>query len=195
MPAPGEAIKTWTDEQYLSYVKSHLDTFGENITNQVLELYNSVLSGGDPEYNFTTLTSDLRMNCGNDVLAEKASRALSSGVYRYIATSKPSSSVHPFGIPFAAKYAFHSWDVFAFFDSMADFMEKMPEASDRQFSYLMRKNLMSFAVHGVPADSRWLPFSNVTALISESMDYTPRYHEQQCDFWKENGFFAYSWIN
>jgi hypothetical protein len=74
-PKPGMALKKWDRQTLEDYVQDKLDPFRPELPNETLALYSA---NHDPEYTFTTMTSDLRVGCMNDVVAAKAAEALSS---------------------------------------------------------------------------------------------------------------------
>ncbi|TRY64685.1 hypothetical protein DNTS_006394 [Danionella cerebrum] len=73
---PYENISTWTWGDYQWFVKKKLSTFGENMTNQALKLYDSSApcptSDRCPERLYTTMISDIRVTCPNHDLAKRA---------------------------------------------------------------------------------------------------------------------------
>ena len=172
----------------------HLGPFGADIANKSLSLYDM----GDEfnaEYQFTTMGSDIRINCGNCILAEKAGNALQSGVYQYIATYKPSSPINAFGDPFAGEYAMHGLDCFGFFQSIGVFMNNKPTHTDLAFGQLLTDNILSFVKTGKPSDPKWDVANKTVALISDVVKTVPKYNPEQCEFWSSNDFFKYSWMN
>ena len=147
-----------------------------------------------PEYQFTSMSSDVRENCPTDVLATYASSTFTSAVYRYVATYPPSQPVHAGGINFASSYAFHAWDVYTFFGFVKDYI-KNPTAEDLQWQQNVRDEILSFVHHGYPKSSAWLPYPAVTANVSSKTSALSAYNPVQCEFWLQNGFFSYAWIN
>ncbi|XP_077978737.1 neurotactin-like [Glandiceps talaboti] len=182
-------ISNWTWDTFDAALKAKLDPFEENITEQAKVLYPET---GTPEYVYTTMVSDLRVGCPNDVLSATAAAALQSSVYRYITTSRPSQPVSAFK-PFKSTYAFHGWDCFAFFDTLGQFLST-PSKEDVKFSKKMQELFLGFARDGkMPAE--WQPFPESTALIATNLTTVKRYHAAECDFWTKHGFFSYAWIN
>lgn len=174
-----------------TYVESRLSPFGASLPNESLALYHNYNSTA--EYLFTTMASDVRMTCGNDVMTQKAASALTKGVYRYVVTSFPSSPAPVMGFP--AIYAFHTWDIYAFFDNFQYVLSGETRDSDRDFGEIMRRNMMNFVRNGVPSDSSWKSYPENTALISDKFQVVKTYHKDQCEFWINNNFFKYSWVN
>ncbi|XP_045197770.2 para-nitrobenzyl esterase-like isoform X2 [Mercenaria mercenaria] len=187
-----KSINNWTWTQYEDHVKQYLGTFGGNIANIALKLYPPNLIS--PEFQFTSMASDLRMNCPTDVLSLHAASAFTSPVYRYVVTSTPSSPVFAVGIPFPATYSFHLWDVFAFFGFIPDYI-KHPTDFNIEWQRNVKQEVMTFVRTGKPSTFSWKPFPFVTASLSHTTEAITAYHPVQCDFWLKNGFFDYAWIN
>ena len=194
-PAPGMALKRWKKSDLHSYVSNRLDPFGNNITNISLAFYDH--PSNDSEYVFTTMSTDIRLTCGNHILAEKGAKALSSNVYEYIVNYIPSRAFYAYGGKFESKYSFHTLDLIGFYDVFDILMPKDsgPNEKDKEFSRTVRENMLHFVRYGTPSDPRWKNALDNTALISSQIDVTPKYHQEQCKFWVDNGFFSYSWIN
>ena len=207
-PAPGLAIEKWSWKKLYEYVHLHLAPFDESFVNQSLALYppplnNDLVKKYTSEYIFTTMVSDVRVTCGNEIMTRKLAAAVSSPVYRYVVTSWPSSPVDPFDMGSRAKFALHGWDVFALLDAFRLTMSSGPNDNDQRFRDVLLDNAASFVQTGRVADSRWTPVAHtgndsipvVTALISSSITVNQSYHKPQCDFWNDNDFFDYTWIN
>ncbi|KAL3857139.1 hypothetical protein ACJMK2_011834 [Sinanodonta woodiana] len=188
-PGPVD-LKEWDWNKYRVYVGSKLSTFGDHDVTSALSLYpTGVIT---PEYQFTSMVSDLRVNCPNDVMTSLARKYFRKPVYRYVATAWPSQPVHPINMPFAASYSFHMWDAFAFFGTIDQYINPMKE-SDIQWQNNVKKEVLSFVHSGHPATPIWN--ANVTAILSQNTNITNTFHPDQCSFWNEAGFFAYGWIN
>ena len=191
MPMEWRTLPNWTEQDYTQYVTSKFNKLNRNVTEKVLEYY-APSSGKSMEYLFTSLVSDMLVNCPNDVLSDKAAMSVTSGLYRYVMTSSPSRPVHLLGFPFAAKYAAHMWDFLAAFDLFNFWME--PSESDIEFGKMLRDNFLNFAKYGKPLNLNWKPFPGKTALISENAIHAiDRFKPEVCKFW--NQFFSYAWIN
>ena len=193
-PAPGDAIRSWTDEDLVNYVSRRLDKFDADdpgLANRSLVAYTH--SSRDAEHAFTTMTTDVRVTCGNNRLAALAAQTLRSPVYRYGVTSTPSRGAHALNTEFAAKYAFHGWDVYAFFGTYDMIMSDHSE-SDERFSATLQDNFLFFGKSGKPRDPKWLPYPEKVALIGERLQINSTYNSQQCsNLWR--GYFKYSWTN
>ncbi|CAH1800931.1 unnamed protein product [Owenia fusiformis] len=196
-PVPAE-VRTWSKQQYNAYVKTKLDTFGKAISAKALELY-PTSNSSDPEYLYTSMVSDMRVNCPNDVLANQAqSSDRTTGVYRYVITEFPSVPTIAFkGFTFKAKYAFHNFDNMAFSGHIPNFIES-PTAKDIQFQQTMMENIISFVQIGYPKASNWKPCPMGTALLGAKVNFSSGAHgyaPNKCKFWMENHFYDYAWIN
>ena len=74
----GPDLENWNEDQFRGFVASKLNPFGKEITEKVLELY----PFENTRLTLDNMITDVRGACGNNLLAEKASKALKSGVYR-----------------------------------------------------------------------------------------------------------------
>ena len=192
LPTPGAQLKSWDREEMEDHIAHKLDTFGGSTTSDALALYPWQ---HDAEYTFTTMTSDLRVTCPNNQLALRAAAGLESAVYRLVVTSWPSSPV-PLWVDWSPKYAFHGWDTLAIFDLFQVALASEPTEADEGFRRQMQELVVEFVESGQPSTSTsWLPFPQTTALISHSINYVTQYHQEQCDFWINQGFLPYDWIN
>ena len=187
-------IKSWTWDQYKDHVNKTIGTFGESFYRTALKLYPENYK--TPEYQFTSLASDVRVNCPTDTLSYFAAESFNSSVYRYVVTSVPSQPVRPFAFPFASSYSFHAWDAFAFFGSIKDYISN-PTKEDIQWQRNVRDEVTAFVRNGYPKSSAWKPFPSATVALSDNTTVmkTITYHLIQCKFWLENNFFSYSWLN
>ena len=182
----------WTWDDYEKHVEENLDSFSKSITKTAMKFYPSHKI--TPEYQFTSMASDIRVNCPNDIMSIQAAMTFSSPVYRYVATYVPSAPVHPVGIPFPARYSFHMIDVFAFFGFMPNYIEH-PTFEDLEWQQNVQNEIMSFIHEGKPKSISWKQYPDVTADLSFETAAISAFHPVQCEFWLENGFFGYAWIN
>lgn len=44
-------------------------------------------------------------------------------------------------------------------------------------------------------DSEWPEYPAATALLSDRMSVVQNYSAARCDLWRENGLYAYAWVN
>ncbi|KAL4233675.1 hypothetical protein ACF0H5_008356 [Mactra antiquata] len=185
-------INTWTWNQYFDHVNKTIGTFGDHILNMALMFYppNQIT----PEFQLTSMASDIRANCPNDVLSMYAASNFKSPIYRYVVTSWPSVPVHAVGIPFPASYSFHMWDVFAFFGFIPDYITK-PTDTDIAWQRNVQNEILSFIRTGKPFTDSWKTYPEVTANFSSTTEVLSAYNPTKCEFWLQNGFFSYSWIN
>ncbi len=195
-PKPSyDTLINWkTNEQlYNHYIEGYLDEFGGNITGKAMAYY--PYSPDLCDLAFMSMASDVRVNCGNDEVTGWAAKALNSGVYRYVITSWPSSTAHPFGGPFPANHSFHGWDMYAFFDTQDMCLSKSPEASDLKFATNVQTEIINFVKTGKPQNKNWKTYPQATALINTTLTFVPRHNQQQCEWWIKNDFFEYGWMN
>ncbi|CAH1793357.1 unnamed protein product [Owenia fusiformis] len=191
-------VTTWNKQQYEDYVTKKLDTFSENITAKALELY-PITNSSDPRYQYTSMVSDILVNCPNDVLANMACDSnRTTGVYRYVVTQFPSvPTIILEGFSFKAKYAFHNFDNMAFSGHIPNYIAS-PTARDKQFERTVVKNILEFVKTGSPKSKKWKPCPLGTALLGAKVKFSSGVHgyaPTKCKFWMENSFFDYAWVN
>lgn len=88
---------TWEDNH--NCVQGYLDTCPANISAHALALYPDGVES--PEYQYSTLTSDIRITCPNKVMANILSKYFKSPVYRYVLRQRQLYPINIFsGIPF-----------------------------------------------------------------------------------------------
>ncbi|XP_060072916.1 para-nitrobenzyl esterase-like [Ylistrum balloti] len=186
---PGILVNKSTYEEH---VMRNLGTFGTDIAKMALRLY--PVDKKSIRYQYTSMVTDVRVGCGNDIMALYAAANTNSSVYRYVITAVPSAPVSLFGAPLDTLLSFHAWDTFAFFGTMQEIMAH-PSGNDIMFEANLRREIMSFIETGSPYSKDWRPFPDSVALLSDKTKVTSGYHSYQCDFWMKNGFFDYSWLN
>ena len=184
----------WTD--YEGIVLEHMYPFGIDVADTALKMY--PMNEMTPEYQFTTLSSDIRVTCGNNIMAIYASQNTKSPVYRYIVTAFPSKPVHILGMPFPSSYSFHMLDALAFFGSLKDYINPLSQ-SDIDLGSNVRREVLWFTRYGMPYSAfrtgTWKQYPNSTGLLGSVTEVVSDYHGPQCNFWLMKGFFGYSWIN
>uniref|UniRef100_A0A1A8CN07 Carboxylic ester hydrolase n=1 Tax=Nothobranchius kadleci TaxID=1051664 RepID=A0A1A8CN07_NOTKA len=191
-------ISTWTWGDYHWFVTEKLKTFSPDLPGKALELYPSSAPCPTrdrcPERAYTTMVSDIRVTCPNNDLAQRAADALSSPVYRYVVTHTPSGPAKTSNslLWFPSRFSFHSLDILAFFGDLELFLDNLSE-EDRNFQKLITKHLVNFAKTG-KMEADWPEYPSATALLSSNLTLQiPA--STRCDLWKENGLFAYAWMN
>ncbi|KAL9965728.1 hypothetical protein ACROYT_G029570 [Oculina patagonica] len=194
-PVKNFANTTWED--YISYVKEKLFPFVGNNVSEVLSMYNKTMPDGSSarlQFAYTSMSSDIRVNCPNNVFALNASRGFNSLVYRYVVTNSPSSPINLIGFP--ATFAVHMWDLVALFGFPTAF-NYTPSSKDLRFMTDLRKEFSKF-IHDELKDTSWKEYPENTALFTDNgvkvLD-EDGYHKEECEFWLDNGFFPYAWIN
>ncbi|XP_045188833.2 para-nitrobenzyl esterase-like [Mercenaria mercenaria] len=183
---PPSDMGTWSKSNYERFVHQQLDTFSTYIADMTLIMYPAKLSA---RYQWASMVSDIRVNCGNNLLALMAAKTFTSPVYRYVNTNRPSK---PFGDGGGSIYPFHTHDMYAFFGYLSSYLSPLSE-SDKKFEQNMKNEVISFVRHGHPNTTAWRPFPGSTGLISDTVTTIPEYHAAECEFLFANGFFPYSW--
>ena len=90
------------------------------------------------------------------------------------------------------------WDLIAFFGFPNATIGYNPSKNDLAFIRDLRRELGFFIHYCRVQNSGWYEFSNGIALFTDQGVHTLEnggYHEKECLFWMENGFFYYAWIN
>ncbi|KAK3576602.1 hypothetical protein CHS0354_023119 [Potamilus streckersoni] len=181
---------TWED--YTHAVTKSLCTFSHHIATTALKLYPP--GNISPEYQYTTMISDVRICCGTDYVSYVAAKSFNSPIYRYVITGWPSQPIKAPSQEYAAQYAMHAIEIFGFFGSFGEMLEQL-SLSDVKFQNNIRSEVLSFVFYGHPYTSNWLPYPSSVAELSQSTNVVTAYHPSECTFWLRNGFFSYSWIN
>ena len=185
---PPSGMNNWTQVNYENFVHDHLYTFSKYVSDMALKLY-PVTSELSPRYQWASMVSDIRVNCGNNLLALVAAKTLTSSIYRYVDTNWPSQ---PWGDGGGSIYPFHHHDLYAFFGTSDQYIPTLSE-SDKNFKKNMRNEIISFVRHGHPLTMSWKRYPQSTALISENVTMIKEYHGEEFEFLFANGFFPYSW--
>ena len=185
---PPSGINNWTQDNYEKFVHDHLNTFSKYVSDIALKLY-PVTFELTPRYQWANMISDIRVNSGNNLLDLVAAKTLTSPVYRYVNTNRPSQ---PWGDGGGSMYPFHTYDLYAFFGTSDQYIFTLSE-SDKKSEKNMRNEIISFVRHCHPLTTSWKPYPESTALISENVTMIKEQHGEECEFLFANGFFPYSW--
>ena len=196
-PVKNFVNSTWED--YSAYVKQKLAPFiGRNVS-KVLAMYNKTVPGKSRQsiqFAYSSMASDLRASCPNDVLALNASQGFKSPVYRYVVTNAPTSPINLIG--FSATFAIHMWDLVALFGFPPTF-HYTPSSRDQSFKRDLRREFSKFIHNELTLkDASWREYPQSTTLFTDigvKVLDEHGYHKEECSFWLGNGFFAYGWIN
>ncbi|KAJ7330644.1 hypothetical protein OS493_022259 [Desmophyllum pertusum] len=196
--APSFVFKDTALVEYRARVQNRLGNFSVDVADSVLNMYNQTLSNGtfpSLQFAYTSMVTDLRATCPNNRVAKTASQGFKSSVYRYVVTNRPTSPVSGlFGFP--STFAFHMWDLLAFFGFPSE-VGYQPSAKDKNFMKDLRREFGEFINKGTVKQESWKEYPSKTALFADNGVQVPadEYHKEQCDFWLNNGFFSYAWIN
>lgn len=198
--APSVVFHNSVIDKYRARVQERLRTFGFNASTVqlVLEMYNNTLFDGSlpsPQLAYLSMVTDLRATCPNNKVAKTASEGFKSPVYRYVVTDRPSKPLNLFGFP--STFASHMWDLVAFFGFPSE-LGYQPSEEDKVFMKDLRREFGEFVnSKGTVKTEAWKAYPSKTALFTDNGVQVPpdEYHKEQCNFWRENGFFSYAWIN
>lgn len=137
------------------------------------------------------MVSDIRAICSTDIQATVIARLQQSPVYRLVINAFPSEPVNYNG--FLKKYAFHAWDMIAFFGDFKQLLDT-PAKKDLRLMRNLQRILFDFIKDG--QTRRWKQFPEATGIISNQIESVRRYHGKQCEFWVDQGLTPqYAWIN
>ena len=137
------------------------------------------------------MVSDIRVICPMDLQAKFIARVSRSRVYRYIVTLAPSKPVNMRGT--VMKYAYHGWDLIAFFGTMPYYIDS-PSKRDNKLRKNLRRIVMDFVKDG--QTRRWERFPQATGIISSQISSKRWYHSNECDFWVDKSLTPeYAWVN
>ncbi|XP_035507855.1 uncharacterized protein LOC118320843 [Morone saxatilis] len=132
----------------------------------------------------------------NSINLSLSAAALHSPVYRYVVTHTPSGPVNVTSglLPFPSRFSFHCLDVVAFFGGLESVLGTPLSDKDRNFQELIRRHLVNFARTG-KMKAEWPEYPAATALLSGNLTVKQDYRADRCRLWRENGLYAYAWIN
>ena len=192
-------VRNQTWDQFAAFARRKMKPFGLKAMNTTNVFY---IDGhvGDPEFQYTSLSSDIGVNCPNNVIGRKiaAGRKDTAPVYRYVLTAKPSHPMHSLGTPFAARYSFHTLDSIYIFNTTRGALIKgaTPNEADAKLTRRLREDMAAFVRGG--SILSWTTYPNATMEIADNgvvreIAGGRDYHSEACAFWENNGFFKYSW--
>ncbi|XP_053406848.1 uncharacterized protein LOC123546538 [Mercenaria mercenaria] len=129
---PPSDMGTWNRPDYERFVHQQLDTFSTYIADMALKMY-PVTANLSARYQWASMVSDIKVNCGSNLVALMAAKTFSSPVYRYVDTNRPSE---PFGDG-GSIYPFHTHDVYTFFGYLSSYLSPLSK-SDKKFDQNMK---------------------------------------------------------
>ncbi|KAG8199609.1 hypothetical protein JTE90_009445 [Oedothorax gibbosus] len=195
-PGPDD-LPTWTWNQYKKYVTTSLDSFGLQVSQMALRIYNgTALQANDSnftaEYLYTTMVSDIRQSCPVNTLSKQLSKVSRSPVFRYTLTERPSNPVKLFN--YTAKYSFHLWDLIAFFGNIGKFLPNS-EPEDTEFADVVQNMVSNFVKSGGESvgNSDWMRFPKKMANLARNITFG-NFNKTECKFWSESKLDVYAWL-
>ena len=182
-------LASWDWPKYEKYVEDKLGQFNyESMVTQASTHYGAQVS---PEYQLTTMVSDIRYIQPLHAVCQVAANCSKSPVYRYVSKFVPQS---PIGNNTGQKnYAFGGMDMLAFFGSLQNISLVPTNAAN--YSATIQQTVFSFARSGhIP---RWGRFPEATIVISSSQDSADCavtslsyfYKMEEYDFWRLHALF------
>ena len=184
-------IKSWSWEEYTQKVAVKLCEFPELDVTRVLKLYPTCVE--TPEYQYTSMASDVRLSFPNDELAYNMHKSFKSPIYRYVSTSRPQVPTELFGVALKARYEAHGWDLYGFFGAIKELYT--PTKADDDFETTIRREIIHFAKYGTPYSKSWKSFPRRTALMDSQLGIVHSFQRKQWKFWSKTGLYAYAWKN
>ena len=178
--------------QYDDLAREKMKPFGQGVVDATLSLYPHV---GDPELQYSSLSSDIGVNCPQNTIAAQIARGWKTRLYRYVLTASPSHPMFMLGSGFPGRYAFHTLDSVYLFNTTVGAMGGgvEPTGADESLTRRLRADISSFVRTG--AIKSWAAYP-ATVLLGDGgavTNISVAYHAKACGFWESHGFWKYSW--
>jgi carboxylesterase type B len=207
--AAGENVAAMDWLKLKSFLSSFERPWSAKVGQQLAKLY-SPLKAQPPQYIYDTITTDVRVTCGNLYMANRAAMAGRSGnKYFYYATAEPHKGLFLL-MGSAPEYACHQWDLINLLDSFESLSKVglstyKPTADDARFGKELQAALKSLAyTHTIP---QWHTIGNDTKSTSSSssasywsnqvgrkgVKFIQGLKADVCHFWDMNDGFHYWW--
>eukprot|EP00937_MAST-01D_sp_MAST-1D-sp2_P003111 g3111.t1 len=189
---------------YRALARRKMGPFGAAAVNATLAFYPD-RAGADPEFQYTSLSSDIGVNCPSNAIARRIAAGTTAGggggrarrapLYRYILTAAPSRPMFMLGSGFPGRYAFHTLDsVFLFNTTCGAMAGAAPTAADGQLTRRLRADIGEFVRTGAIAAWRQYPGATMELGAAGAVRrLAGDYHAEACAFWESHGFWKYSW--
>ncbi|XP_023242291.1 neurotactin-like [Centruroides sculpturatus] len=183
---------TWNWTQFSDYVTKHLDNFGTNLTETTLNFYKK--EGSNPEIEFATMVSDIRITCPIHSLSEMLSEFNNSGIYTYVVDYVPSAPLKWSDEAEELQMAIHGIDVVAIFGLLSDYIQL--NEKDKAYQSVIQDIFYNFVRNGEPyANGSPLKSTGYVNTIKQSMTSYPAPYKN-CYIWKpEDLDYKYGYAN
>lgn len=178
-------------------------------------IYSQSLQEKSPKKIYLNMVSDIRQTCPINELASSMSLA-GHHVSRYIVTNAPSSIqqsphlanqldshnvIQKSDIKDRPEYAYHTWDLFAFFGFQFN-QDFNAQESDLKFQKLIRQMVKNFVhkqdiTHNQPtmAAAKSYHHDNIILRINNSITLIKNYKVDECEMWKKHLDRSYAWVS
>ena len=185
-------ISKWDWNTYDNYISKKL---GEIRSTAIIKQFTSKYYPHErnPEYQFTSMVSDMRAICPMDAVAKVVENYFDSPVYRYVMTYTPVKNITMQNM--TKNYAFGGLDMYSFFGSY-DKISGYASVGDSDLTKYLRDVVSKFA-KGQQLEPEWDTFPGKTNIISERSRVLKDYYKSdECAFFQRNGFFPdFAWMN
>ena len=198
-------FETALDSSFAAWGQQTVDGISQNYAREI---------ANSSQLGYASMISDMRFTCGNIALARKYASAMSSPVYSYVVTYRPS---HPWRtLPCIAAYdspfSFHKIDLLAATENWNFFHEfgaaahgYTPSAQDVEFGAMLRHSWYTFARSGrvgTTSEGTWRTVTGQSSskdqywvnLIGSSVSAHMWYKADTCNFWHKHGFDERFWL-
>lgn len=161
-------VRNFTWDEYDALARRKMILFGPAALNATTTFYPHI---GDPELQYTSLSSDIGVNCPNNVIARQISNGLGwkaqgQRLYRYVLTATPSSPMHMLGTGFPGRYAFHTLDSVYLFNTTGGALigGALPTTADAKLTRRLRADigasLSSLLIDAIERDCSFINLPN-----------------------------------
>ena len=182
-------------DDMVKFVKKRLDPFSSGLAGRAIDLYKKMLNSTKPHLLYTTIASDIRATCPNDILSKNLSVAANLNVYRYIVSNKPSFPAN-FFLNYSSDYSAHVWDLCALFGFHGAPQNYVPSRRDNLFKEEIRREFLHFFKTGRPSMEHWKTYPGHIGIFGNNGPIVrTSYHKEGCNLWNEFNLFSYGWIN
>lgn len=209
---PAADLVGYSKADYDAYIRRRFEAWGPQFGDRVNRVYPFDAYDANPQLTYETLASDIHVTCGQNYIATKMATGFRSHVYRYILTQRPAAPVCFPETGWCAKYVFHNYELAVLFNNYNLFLPSNYSALPADFAFgdVVRHYWTYFARHGhpPPGDSTapaWQPFdvsrragpfpAHYSSFLLSLNGRTNAldWRKQECAFWLNNGFYAFTW--
>ena len=180
---------------FVTFMSERLGPFSSKLPDRAINLYKRLLNSTFPHLLYTTIATDIRTTCPNNILSSNLSSAANLDVYRYIVSNTPSTPAN-FYLKYLSDYSPHMWDSSALFGFHGIPHNYIPGKRDTLFKETIRKEFLHFMNSGRPANQNWKTYPVHTGVFrNDGLTIEDAYNKKGCELWNEFNLFPYGWIN